>query len=553
MVAQQDIPPVQTVQQATPPRRRWSGFQAFVTAAVAVLIIGAGVAAVGLMDMWDAGDRMASTEALPADTQLYVGVDFQSMEALDPMLLAFDSAFAEADISPGLDGLVARIDQQLRAEIGIGVVDITPWAGRDLGISVADIEAERPTIVAAVSVRDEAGADEFIDLMIGTLASRDLLVFSEASYAEVPVYVSDTGFDDGPLVVARSADMLLIGNGVEAVHRAIDAHNGASLADDTLMQTAVDELPSDRALTVFVRGEVFSGLFGELTTAFPAQVGAIEPFGSMAMSVTLVEDGVQIDVVEPVNDESRVPAGSLGSDTLPELLPASTFGYVGVRMDEPLITDDGDLGQILSDLGASPADLEGIEELEAALGFDIESDLLRHLGGDFGFAMLESTQHLFQDVEAPRMGMLAMIGVMDAMAVSDTTELMSAALAEEGIATVERDVAGSTMYAFSDGAIEFGVFGVAGDHLVVATNSGDVAALGDNGAKLADDPLFVRASEALPDGSDPMFFFDVRRAMDQWEIPAADQEMIDPIAGLVAYAEETADFDRFSMLVLIDY
>ncbi len=552
---------------AEPAPRRGPGFIAFVAGAAVVLLIVGAVGAVALLRALDFGDRMASAEAMPTDTQLYVDIDFGSLDDLDRLLMAFDAAFAEAAMEPGLDGIVDLLDDELRAQFGIGVDDVTPWVGRDLGIGVAGLHLPPSglpdaSVVAAVSVRDDAGADAFVDRMVGILADRDMMTFAESFYGDVRILASELEFDGQQFAAARSGELLLLANSEAAIRRAIDAQGGTSLADDAAMQDLLDELPRSRALTVYVSESLFAGLADDLAGL---ELGAIAPvplddFEATAVSAALTDDGIQLDVVQrrdPTAQGLTDVAAGPGSTALPGMLPEGTFAYFGVAGDAPLFGDDMTLEALLADAGLGEAELAEVRaalaELEAFLGFDIDEGLLRHLGGDLGFALFPSAQALFGDPFAPQVGFMGLVGVMDPDRVAETAADFRSFLAEQGVPVAERRAADATLYAIGDGENDMVMFGVAGDYLVVASDPDDVAGLFDNGAKLADDELYQQARDALPQRGDPVLFVDLQRALGAFEAPPDAANVLAPVIGMVANADETETTSRFTLLTLIDY
>ena len=143
------------------------------------------------------------------------------------------------------------------------------------------------------------------------------------------------------VVVGRSGELLLLGNRDAAVRRAIDAQSGPSLADDAAMNELFDALPDGRAATVYLSPNLFDEILGGLATL--GGVGLVDVpetgVGATAMSLTLTDDGVQADLVTqvPEDDAASSLAGqaavTAGSETLPDLLPADTFLYLGFGGD----------------------------------------------------------------------------------------------------------------------------------------------------------------------------------------------------------------------------
>lgn len=557
------FPPVE----AEPAPRRRPGLVAFVVAAAVVLVVVGAVGVLAVLRALDFGDRMASAEAMPPDTQLYVDIDFGSLDDLDRLLMAFDDAFAQGDLEPGLDTVVDLIDEGLREEFGIGVDDVTPWVGRDVGIGVADIRLDPSgppdaRLIAAISVRDGSGADAFVDQVVGILAERDGMTFTESTYEGVRILSSDVDIDGQQLVVGRSGDLLLLGNSDAAVRRAIDAQSGASLADDAVMEETLDGLPTDRALTLYAGPTLFEDLADEMDGLLPGAVAPIPTleFEAVALSAALTDEGVQVDLVtrrDPADQGLAAAATAPGSSELPGLLPQGTFIYVGIAGDEPLLGADATLDGMLAESGLGEAELQevqaALDEMEGMLGFDIDDDLLRHLGGDFGFGIFPADEPVGTDPGGAQVGFLGLAGVTDPVVVADTAARFRAFLADQGIPFAERQAAGATLYAIGEGPNDLVMFGVVDDYLVIASDHRDVAAMFDVGSKLADDPLFQEAAAALPQRGDPIMFVDLRRAMAELGAEPDLQDAWAPIAGFAANADETDTTSRFTFLALIDY
>lgn len=531
---------------------------------VALIVIGA-VGAFALIRARDFGDRGASATAMPPDTELYLDIDFGSLSELDRLLQAFDGAFAQAEMEPSLDTLIDQIDEELRSEFGIGVDDVTPWVGRDLGVGVSGVGATfaggEPDLLLAVSVRDGSGADAFVQRMIGILEERDGLVFAETSYEGVTLFAADDAVESQRVVVARSGDMLLVGNSDSVVRRAVDAQSGPSLADDAVMNDLLDALPDDRAATLYLSPNLFDEILGGLAAIGPVGVIGDVPdteAGATAMSLTLTADGIQADLVTQTLDAATdsiagQAAVTAGSEEMPGLLPAGTFLYLGIAGPDGDTFDVPGLDEALAELGTALGP-GGLAELESELGFRIREDLLQHLGGDFGLGVFPALTAPFNFPGGPGVGGMLLVGSTDPAALAETVEKFAISVGGRLLPLEARDVGEHSMWALvDDDGSDLLVLGVAGEHLVLATDAEEVVGLSGDGAKLADDEFFQEAAAALPTAGPPVIFVDLQTALRTFEVPPDVLEALAPVRGMVAGSETTGTLSRATLLTLIDY
>jgi len=553
---------------AVPPKPRTALYAILGVALVALVVVGAFVA-VALVRNDALGPRMASAAAMPQDMQIYIDVDFTSLDRLDQMTAAFDPVFADAGVDGDMDRIIDQIDAELRTQFGMGVDDVTPWVARDVGIGISGLDqmlddssdgAVLPDILMAVSVRDTAGADAFVDEMVRTLEVEGFTTFSESTYQGVRLLASDEAA--GGIVVARSADLMLMGSNEAVVQDAIDAQNGESLADDATMQETMDLLPADRAGTMYISGTLLDDLLGAFggTGAFP--VGDLEAVAdnavrSLAMSLALTDDGVRFDFVgltdEDASGVAGVTDGLAASSKLPEQLPADTFVFLGIDSGQPA-DEPFDLDGAFAQLGPDEREeLDAvIEQFQAEIGLDLQADLIGLLRGDFALGLFDSSAPIFGLPDGPQIGFTGLIGTTDPAAMQNTLDTLADYVALQGLPIEPRNFGDGSGYAFSDGNSDLAVLGVAGDYLVAASDASGLEVAAGGGPSLADDEFFQRADKALG-SADPVLFVDLQQALRAFDAPPDVLRDFAAVEGMVAGGEGLPNGFRFTLVTLIDY
>ncbi len=557
---------------AEPKRAGRPAWMNFVLGAVGVLVlVGVATAAVVALQRAQFGPRMATAEALPVSTAVYMSFDLEGVAEFDRVIDAFDSVAAEAGLEPGTD-VLDLLDEQMLAEFGMQTADFEPWIGRDVGVAVLDLDFEQAalggtpgSVVVAASVRSTDEADAFMPRMVA--AMEDLgMEFTTDSYQDVELWVGsvDPAVElDFPVSVtmARSGDVMLLGSHREAVVDAIDAQQGDSLRDAEEFTRLVDELPGDRAITLYLGPALFRSFedlaalgaavspLGGVGQTESGLTGPFQDVRGMAMSVTVADAGVRFDFVQEAAPGSEMDGlTGAGSETIAEMLPAETFLYFGIG-ELPLDALYDGIEEALAAEGAAGQ----LEQFEAEFGLDIRRDIVDALTGEMGLGLVRSVTGPFVASGGPPVGGVAMLGLADRAAFRATVEQLNLLIAGGlGLPPEEESTDDGVLYTVPLGEGESLVYGISGDFFAAATDRSLIEGAG--GDRLVDGQLWQDTVDALDAGGPPLFYVDIGAALDVFDAPPDARADLAPLRSVAAAASGGGDgIGKATLMVLIDF
>ncbi len=334
-----------------------------------------------------------------------------------------------------------ELEDALEDELDIEPDDLASWLGAEMSAAVIDFDSRDGTteVAGTVQVRDREAAEDFIDKILDRLEDDGGFDFGKDDYGDFDTWVDEAGRDDYQLSLALSNDLLVVASAEHTLKIVLDRVSGRqtrTLASDGAFQEARTALPGRRFMSVYVDYENLldviedaTGIASTDTGTAGSQAGCGDLFSSMpdwvAMSAGVLERGIVLEAVSPLTGGGLPEAPELPDAA--ELLPADAFGFAAVSFN-PVVAEwrealhgcgIADLfGDDLWDelLGAIPpndqrewfAEIDSLGREESAqplpepldsdatladaldvglwagsrlAGFDLETDLLDHLGG----------------------------------------------------------------------------------------------------------------------------------------------------------------------------
>ncbi len=543
------------------PRRRFEWWWLLAGTAVVVAVVVAGMAVVAAI-RGSFGDRMATAAALPPDTAVYLSMDLEGLARFDRVLTTFDAVTEEAGMEPGTD-VLDLLDEAMLSEFGLSTDDFEPWIGRDVGVALFEFdvdslaEQQPPPLVVAASVRDEGAADEFMPKMVAAMERQGMAV-SRDSYGDVALWVAETDADSFgvsvPVVMGRSDDMMLLASDQATMRRAIDAQGAESLRDAENFTTLVDELPGDRAVTLYVGPEVlapFTDLLADPSLgALPGQAqqlqDSVDSFKGLAMALTIDDAGIRLDAVQAFEPTDDVNLGAQsGSELIAETLPSDTFAYFGIGP-----WDVGAAWDQIREALESAGLVGDLADLEAELGVDVEQDVVAALSGELGIGLFPATTGLFAELGEMPFGGMLLVGLADRDAAGRTLDRVNRLFEDSGLAVAEVD----GLYALSpDGEADRIVYGLLDDLFVVATDRDAARRAADPGDRLVDSELWNETRDAIGSDGPPLLFVDLGRAVDAFDVPPDVAANLAPLRAVAAAAETGDGLTKATFMALIDW
>lgn len=323
--------------------------------------------------------------------------------------------------------------------------------------------------------------------------------------------------------MAMVDDVIVIATVSDDIEPVIDTVNGdlAPLSGDDSYNDVRDSLEGDALVSGYINGpallDQLNELDPEILASIPEELTA--SFGAYSGFVFWADDpGFRLDSIAIPAAGANVPEASAFEPVFTANIPATTLFYAGGADlgQEPmlnalaLLVAQGVLGMDPFDPAATPvatpiADPEAFaeqifEDAEAVIGFNLKTDVLDQLVGEWAIAGSVAN---IADPE-PVIEGIFVTEVNDretVESVAATITNLIASQTEEGLSLSSRQVNGSdvTVLDFSEDGTSFVLeFGVVDNHLLIGVNEGLDSFTSDQTDPLADDPTFLDTLAELP-------------------------------------------------------
>lgn len=409
------------------------------------------------------------------------------------------------------------------AHIGLAVTSIPETGDADVAGLVDDPLGATDTLedggFAAIIATDDS--EGFFQTTLDDIEqSGDDVVESEYGGVMITsaVPASDDEFSD-PQAVAMVNDLVVIGVFPEDIHPLIDTANGdvPGLAEDQVHQELMGLLPEARVASGFINGpallagieatspEALLSIDDQTLRALDAwtvfsfsaeQQGFLLETRSMANATPFAETPpLDTTFIDSVPSDALLVLNGVNIDSSGALSSIAMF-FVQALMGEDIFATPVD------GLTATPDPAELFAQSEALLGFNLQTDFIDNLVGQFGIFV--SVGDLANLEDGPEIDALVMSEVEDTVAVEDVLAKLSfivgAGLGDQQ--SVEtRNVNGSTVYSIdiSDTDVAQSLeYGVVDGELVISIGSGLDDYLLGPGSPLSADPNFSAVMAQLP-------------------------------------------------------
>lgn len=528
----------------------------FVGAAIAAIVI----VAIAAVLAWRAfiGSPYAAAEAVPADADIVVTMDFLQIRDLD-RVDRFIRAFADPlqqhgmiDEIPDLETALQEFDDLTEKESGFRFAeDILGWVGRSGSIAVwipdsmltLDDFAEpaTPMFLATVEVRDEPRAAAFLDRAIaeaeraGVAVERIQVAGSAAYYLEAA---------DAPVVVALTDGRFLMGDSTATVRRAIELAPSDSVAQRDDFQELASVLSGEPLMTFFT-----SPTLGDQLVQLNATLGVESPFpdhlGSSMATLTLDDDGIAIRASSRAPDGLTVAAGRWAGR-----LPSDTYGFIDVALpDRYLESITGGYTDNLAGAGLTEQDLAMLTEpADAAIGMSLIDDLLPQFGGEMLFAALPASDGVLVEETGVDIAMLFGIGVDDASVVGRALDNALSLLVDQGLAVrQERDLRIVDVEGVPVGAVA-----VTDDALFAASSPTALIELLDGSGGLDVAERYRRVDDLVA-GEGLAMYIDIAALMSDFVADEAARDVLAPLVAAGAGYRIQGELQVVDFRLVVDY
>jgi len=531
-----DTPEVPESAEAKDPKRRTI---MIILAVIAAIVICCCVVAIAFLSIdpfgWALFSRLTGkydpvSQAMPEDTGVYLGFNLinATPAKLDRVISPFQDALEEMtgeDIGT-VDDLRDQLNQMLDDELDMSLEeDIIPWIGQYVGIGFTDFEygdygdIEEPKFVIAIEVRNKKAADEFLLKFEESIADSSGSDFDIDEYHKVDIFELETDYDYDRMAFARSGNLLFLSQDKNSIKDAIDAQNDTSLGDDEIYKDLTKEMPKERALTVYVTGKQLQDLTNSATSLSMGMMGmgtglldVYDSVQGVMLSAGITDDGLQFDTavaydLDKISDaqlEMLKKSTSKGKST--EMFPEETLVYgKAARIDLMWAY----YREFIIDMSGSDEYDEMMAGLEEEVGFDVETNLIPYLDGEFALGVFESRDGLLASSMDVDLGLGLLVEISDEEAVMDVIEKFVDAVEDQGSEVNDISSDKISMYEVGDEYMDEPIlaFGLGKEYLSIVTSGSDLENLYSGDASLSKNDEFKRVWKAFPDTT---FYIDVQ-------------------------------------------
>lgn len=518
-----------------PQKKSMKGWLIGGCAAIGLLVIGAIVLFIvfdpfGVVALLFGGGDIA--KIVPDDVVMYAEVDLLSLQSEDlaEIIMAFQDASGNVEeVEP------ETYEEGMEDEFGVTMDDINPWIGQHIGFALEELQIDQmegyepvPMVLIA-EVRDKDEADAFIAKVIEYREDEFGDDFDTFEFDGVDFFESEDEFT--PVVLGRyrnymffSPEKGFLEDVLEMVQKGRRAKG--KLADLELYKRTLEELPEDSMFTLYLDYEEFLDVFTDYMEdeMGPLPYNLPQVFTSFGMSISVVDAGLQMDMVTMYEDPEDVPWADMDIDLenyqaqTAGMVPEETFLFISNHI---LPGQDKIIEDILGEDYQESMDLLSEE-------FNINMDeIYASLDGELAIALFRQEEGFLGEVVEVPMGLSILVGINDDNEWDNLFDLLTEEAEYDPLMEVEDvDLDGYDLLSvsMSDGFDTYSVlvYGTGDDYAILSTEVENAEILLGDGDTLADAEKYTQIWEAFPDDTWPIMYIDV--------------------AGLVEWVEDISDF-----------
>jgi hypothetical protein len=510
------------------------------------------------------GGMTSMAKNAPADSDFFMAVDLKSLTSKEAMdtITAFTTA-ADSDIQNQED-LMSELDDSLDESLNVTFTeDIQPWIGQYVGVSINgaydnDFDTD---IVIAFQVRNTAKAKEFITKLEKGYERNNDAEFDSTTYNGVTIDVGTSYYYD-VISIALSGKVLLISTNEDAIKDAINAQKGKSLANSADYQKLAKALPKDRAFFVYAGAQPLMNTLedsSDLSYYFSGDINT-DMVKAMAASISFVSQGVAVDSAvlydpaELTDAQINMLKSNGGVSDLPAYFPEDTLVFAGgSHLD---LAWEAYRDMIAEAVGESDFD-DSMSMLEDEIGFNLDTDLMPILTGEYAVGIYEDNGGYFSEYEGVDLGGMVILQSSDPEKMKKYAEDLKSAL-EDSYMDVNKEssdpfITWSVNDEYYDETI-FG-FGVKNGYFILGTNLDDIQSAFSQSASLKNSDLFRQSWSAFESSMKPVFYVNFRDGLSMLEDldPYSDFNILSPIQCIVGGVSTMQNnITKTRILIVID-
>lgn len=567
----------------------------FLTASLFASFVGVNPAAAQLIDT-------ALAESVPADSVIYMDLDLDQSSDQWTQVYALlersglsDLAEEEANTSPEelgdmaetfeFTGSAALVFTSADALAATGVDEVTDQA-MGAAVDPAEMTEDIPEgMVVLFQPNDPDALYANFQQMVADEAESNGAVAESVDYngTTIDFWTSDDPAV-APTATALVGDTVVLSVRPSDIEPVVDTVNGDldSLATNEDFQMVAGAFQADSLSFAYFDAAALGEAalmsdpsLAEMAAGYdPGNAGSVgwnlyvDESGFRMDTVTITQDGSVPSVLDPTMAE-RMPANSLLFVNGTDIAGSGLSELLGYVLQMALAETDGSTPEATI-ASATPTTDEVYAQLESMLGFNVKTDLIDQMDGEWAIA--GNVDQIFS--EAPDVDVVFVSEVADEAAVENATSqisfLVGASVDGETADISEREVEGGTVTVVTvedmispgtDGVIEWAVIN---GELLFGVNDGIDTYLDGAAAPLAEEPVYQQTIAALPstdlvgiqfvnlDRTIPMIEEAVMSMESSFEVLDNDEACGD--YATQAEAQEAYDADEFELWNLdLDY
>jgi hypothetical protein len=524
------------------------------------------------------GKKDAAAQAMPVDTGIYMGINMLNTtpEKIERIIAPFRSILEQEGVqAETTQSLQEQFDQEVLKDMGMTIADdIIPWIGQYAGFGISDIvigdygDLQSAQFIFAVEARDNKAADAFLDKLATGIEDSSGYAFVQQTYGGATIYVLDTDYEDEKIVFTRAERVLLFSQDELLIQDAIDAQKGDSLFDQPGYTATVKQLPGDRSLTMYFTSDQYESIFSSIlasaapSSTFDAQ--SILAWKEMAASLSIVDAGLKLDSIvtyDPatLSDTQKQMMQSTGTASKTAgMFPDDTVLFVtGQHLD--LVWKS--IREMMDSMGTAGDFDESMNIFEEQFNFNLDSDLLSYLDGEYALGVVPSTQGLLAEQLNVQIGIGIAAGTSNPTAVQETMDKLSDGIQNMGTPVETVDIGGSSFYAIGDPMMETNLllFGTNQDFLLLGTDNSTLEAFVGEVPALSDNTKYKDTWKAFSSGMNPTFYGDVegligviREGLQAFDLESFDEavKFLGPIPTVATAASPVKNNTAHSTLII---
>ena len=455
-------------------------------------------------------------EIVPATAPVFVSIDSNlssdQWRQVDELLRKF----------PIRSEAVASLRSTVEEEAGLDYEqDIEPALGEEIDLVWLDLLDDGSNVVAVTKPKDAAAFRRLVEK--GNEHGPDTLVFEETD------------------------DWFVLSDTQQKIDRFQEqSASGEKLADDTLYQDALAELPDEALVHVFARGHSIVEALQTFPRT-PLQLKADQKPEFLSAALSAEGSGFRLVGAGRTETEPKAPIEPFESKFLSDV-PADAVAFLTFRGGEQF-------EQQLEEMKGNGSLDEGLDELERMLGFRVESliDLVSHEVALYvrpGSPIPEVT--LLVDAPDEQEVLVRVNATLRALTRTLPTQPCQAPPEEAGVPVTCTDLG---LVQLRTAAFD--------DKVVVTIGQDAISELRGDGPRLSDDEDFTSAQDAagLPDKTAGFVWVDLEDGLplilglaevSGQSIPADIRANLEPLGPFLAWAETDGRNGSFTVFLQID-